>query len=183
MLLRILLLRLSYRRRLALTDRLLPPEPSEKLAVAGAEFRARRSEWAKFAILGSGAALAAILAAASWDGAGREASRALAQSAYWFVGALVLAVFAIALSILADLCRVDVVFRRYRSDSPPWDQEEAERQHWEMDEYENNAHVWIPAAVRWSIVDWGSTLCLSASAALFLWSAFHAVHSLERVLA
>lgn len=182
MLLRTMILKLSYPRRLLLSDILLPAKPSEKAALAGAEFRARRSEWAKFAILGSGAALAAILAAASWDGAGRAASLALTKSAYWFVGSLVLSVLSITLSIIADLWRVDVVFRRYRSDSPPWDRDAEEREYLERDEYEAKAHLWIPTAVRWYVADGGATACLIASAALFVWSSFHAVHNLERVL-
>lgn len=173
---------MPYKKRLALADAILPERQSPREEAASVEFRARRSEWARFAVLGSGGALAAILAAASWEGTGLKASLALSTSAYGFVLALILAVVSIALGLWAAFCRTYLIHRREFEDEPPWDQEEATRRYYEQDEHENSAHIWVPAALRWYVSNYGATLALIASVLVFLYSSFDAVHRLQSVL-
>lgn len=176
-----LIRRLSERQRLRLAERVLPEPLGEPQKIAAERFKSRRQEWTKFALVGCAAALGALLATASWEGAAVPAAKALAASAQGFVAALACSLLAAALGVMEEVFRVKVAHKPDLPDEPAWDQEEFHRRHHEQEWHDEHAHRTIPAALRWYMADWGATIFLVLAAVIFVASAADAAHRIAQL--
>lgn len=180
MLTRWLINRFPYKARLRLTDAILPRKPSGVVAEAADRFRKARREWGKLSIFGILAVLAAMLGAASWEGAGIAASRALASSAQVMVVALLLACLSVGLDVFEDYARAHLAYRREEPDE--WSTPEDDH-HFDLagDWQEQRAGTTVPAALRWYASDWGATLLLGGAAVTLIIGLLDAAQGLVAV--